>query len=85
MFQVKFVSRELDSQQPRLPDALLRGNGLLQGVLHAAEVLPVASSSSSIQTEKDLSTQFPYLLCAEGYSSRATAALGVKWLHIKSV
>lgn len=37
--QVEYVSRELHSQQPWLPDALLRGNHLLQGLLDAVEVL----------------------------------------------
>lgn len=46
--QVEYVSRELHSQQPWLPDALLRGNHLLQGLLDAVEVLHLTCSFCQI-------------------------------------
>ncbi|KAF0037142.1 hypothetical protein F2P81_010016 [Scophthalmus maximus] len=45
--KVQHVSGELHGQQPRLPDALLRGNLLLQGLLNAPENKTQRSSGHS--------------------------------------
>lgn len=44
--QVEYVPRKRRSKQPWLPDALLRGNHLLQGMLDAVKVLHLTSCFS---------------------------------------
>lgn len=80
--QVQLVSRQLHGKQSRLPDALLWGNDLLQGLFHAVKV-PLLSRLVQLFIEP--ATESLHLPPPGGFFSRAIAARAVKWQHIKSV